>query len=122
MELRSGYVTGQGILSPQMRPVFEQGVSILFERWTALGLAVENEWGGADSKQKAQALYQEVLEWFYRKKGKPNGLVVLRGARPWHTPGRLPGARCRTAVVPPPNHPAGTHLPAGRCSCGWCCR
>lgn len=43
---------------------------MIFERWTALNLAVENEWGGQDSKQKAQALFAETLQWFYRKKGE----------------------------------------------------
>lgn len=75
MELRSGSVVGQGILNPQLRPVFEEGCKVLFERWTALNLAVENEWGGQDSRQKAQALFAETLQWFFRKKGKARSLL-----------------------------------------------
>lgn len=59
------------------RPVFEEGVRQVFLRWTALRLAVENEWGGASSAEKAQLLMGDVLEWFYRKKGRPG----LPGAR-----------------------------------------
>ncbi len=69
MYLRSGAVVGAHILRPEHRPAFEEGVRQVFIRWTALCLAVENQWGGLRSKEKADGLMQEVLEWFYRKKG-----------------------------------------------------
>ena len=38
-------------------------------RWTALCLAVESEWGGRESRQKAEQMYQDILSWFYDNKG-----------------------------------------------------
>ncbi|GAX83506.1 hypothetical protein CEUSTIGMA_g10931.t1 [Chlamydomonas eustigma] len=68
MNLRSGTVVGAHILRPEHRPAFEEGIRQIFLRWTALCLAVENSWGGASSKEKAEGLKQEVLDWFYKKK------------------------------------------------------
>lgn len=70
MALRSGHVVGQNLLNPQLRPTFEEGCTFIFQRWTALNLAVENEWGGSDSRQKAQALFDDTLQWFYRHRGE----------------------------------------------------
>ena len=71
MNLRNGTVTGVSwTLPPQHRPVFEAGVALVFKRWTALELAVENEWGGANSRDKADQFYHNVLEWFYKKRGE----------------------------------------------------
>lgn len=42
----------------------------------ALRLAVENEWGGRDSQQKADELIDDVLHWFTSKRG---ALCVLFG-------------------------------------------
>ena len=50
------------------RPAFETGVRILFSKWTALQLGVVNEWGGPNSKEKAEGIMEEVIEWFYKKK------------------------------------------------------
>lgn len=49
--------------------VFEEGVNLIFSRWTALQLAVANEWGGSTSRQKAQELLEDVIQWFYTSKG-----------------------------------------------------
>ena len=70
MELRSGIYKGvHGILPAQHRPQFEEGVNLLFSSWTALCLAIDNDWGGASSRQKAEQLYQDVLLWFYSHTG-----------------------------------------------------
>lgn len=69
MELRSGAVVGAHLLPPQARPAFEEGVRLYFQRWTALTLAVENQWGGASSAEKANWLLQETIQWFYKNKG-----------------------------------------------------
>ena len=61
MNLRSGTVVGAHILRPEHRPAFEEGVRQLFMRWTALCLAMENQWGGHGSADKGAALMQEVL-------------------------------------------------------------
>ncbi|KIY92516.1 hypothetical protein MNEG_15446 [Monoraphidium neglectum] len=50
------------------RPAFEEGVTAVFTQWTALCLAVENEWGGPLSVDKANQIIQDVLDWFYDKK------------------------------------------------------
>ncbi len=84
MELRSGSVVGQekptssssasstavGRLTNEAVAVLGEGIRLCFLRWTALQLAVENEWGGHTSKLKAQQLQSDVLSWFTRSKGK----------------------------------------------------
>lgn len=83
MELRSGSVVGQekptssssasstvvGRLTNEAVAVLGEGIRLCFLRWTALQLAVENEWGGHTSKLKAQQLQSDVLSWFTRSKG-----------------------------------------------------
>ena len=69
MELRGGRTTGRFALPPNVRPAFEEGVSLICSNWTALGLAVENEWGGRNSREKADHLIADTVTWFYSKKG-----------------------------------------------------
>jgi len=69
MELRSGYTTGVGMMPEACKPYFEEGARLVFRRWTALALAVEGQWGGAMSKEKANALVEGCIEWFYRSRG-----------------------------------------------------
>ena len=71
MQLRNGALMGgsQGQLPADARPAFEEGVSLVFRRWTALLLALEGQWGGPSSNDKAQAIYEETLEWFYKAQG-----------------------------------------------------
>eukprot|EP00892_Ulva_mutabilis_P012337 jgi/Ulvmu1/9476/UM052_0045.1 len=68
MDLRSGSKVGAGILRSAHRPQFEEGVNLVLKKWTALQLAVENQWGGRDSTEKADDMYNEILEWFYKRK------------------------------------------------------
>lgn len=70
MQLRSGSVVGSHLLPPAARPAFEEGARLLFQQWTALRLAVENQWGGQNSDEKAQWLLQDTIQWFYKTKGK----------------------------------------------------
>eukprot|EP00198_Chlamydomonas_reinhardtii_P013390 XP_001702727.1 predicted protein [Chlamydomonas reinhardtii] len=70
MQLRNGHIVGQNILPVQGRPAFEEGVRLIFAKWTALALAVENQWGGGNSKEKAELLYQDCLDWFYKKRDR----------------------------------------------------
>ena len=73
MILRNMALVGQTASSPmppQNKPQFEEGVNLLFQRWTALQLAVANEWGGSSSKEKGQQLLDEVIQWFYTSKGQ----------------------------------------------------
>jgi hypothetical protein len=41
----------------------------VFTQWTALCLAVENGWGGDGSVDKANGMIQDVIDWFYGRKG-----------------------------------------------------
>ncbi len=75
-------------LPPAHRPVFEEGAALIFTRWTALQLGVQNEWGGSKSVQKAQELLHDVIQWFYTTKG---------GAGLW------PWPRCRLPISPCPS-------------------
>lgn len=71
MELRSGHVAGPllQLPSPEAKAGFEEGVGLVFSQWTALCLAVEQEWGGPDSEDKANYLIDDTIQWFYKKKG-----------------------------------------------------
>mmetsp|Transcript_5252 Transcript_5252/g.12792 ORF Transcript_5252/g.12792 Transcript_5252/m.12792 type:complete len:194 (+) Transcript_5252:342-923(+) len=68
MNLRSGSTVGQGILTSERRPLFEEGCQLVFRRWTALQLAVEHGWGGPQSQEKALDVIDDVADWFYRRK------------------------------------------------------
>ena len=60
---------GRVDMPEQNKKAFEEGVYLIFMRWTALQLAIINEWGGSESKEKAKSLFEEVLDWFYNAKG-----------------------------------------------------
>ncbi|XP_078438405.1 uncharacterized protein LOC144708833 [Wolffia australiana] len=51
-------------LSAEAIPLFIEGVSLVLSRWTALQLAVEDGWGGKDSRQKSKDLESDVISWF----------------------------------------------------------
>ncbi|VAH02344.1 unnamed protein product [Triticum turgidum subsp. durum] len=48
----SASTSGGGSLSPQAAAALQEGIGLVFGRWTALQMAVENEWGGPDSRAK----------------------------------------------------------------------
>ncbi|KAK9798580.1 hypothetical protein WJX73_002507 [Symbiochloris irregularis] len=70
MQLRSGSVVGgsSGALSGVGKELFEEGVAAVFHRWTALCLAISEQWGGLNSAEKAEDLYTEVINWFSKDK------------------------------------------------------
>ena len=43
------------------RSILNRAVHVVFAEWTAIGLAVENEWGGRATRDKALALLHQVL-------------------------------------------------------------
>lgn len=43
---------------------FQEGTNSIFRQWTALELAVHNQWGGPTSSEKANAMINEVLGLF----------------------------------------------------------
>ena len=75
MQLRSGYGLGLRGQDGQSKWTEEQvghlayAVRVVFARWTALTMAVENQWGGPDSQGKAQDLVRRVTEWLITTKG-----------------------------------------------------
>jgi pre-rRNA-processing protein TSR2 len=71
MLLRNGALSGgsTGQLPAQARPLFEEGATLVFRRWTALSLAVEGQWGGASSVEKADKIWADTMDWFYKNKG-----------------------------------------------------
>ena len=82
MELRSGAVLPSGgseeattttTMTTTLLPAghLEQlcyGVRLVFSRWTALLLAVENQWGGPQSPEKARDLVERTVQWLLSKK------------------------------------------------------
>ncbi|XP_068311994.1 uncharacterized protein [Pyrus communis] len=51
-------------LSAEAGSVFQEGIGLVLSRWSALQLAVENEWGGRDSRRKAEQLVADIFSWF----------------------------------------------------------
>ncbi|KAK9061213.1 hypothetical protein SSX86_018393 [Deinandra increscens subsp. villosa] len=43
-----------------------EGIDLLLGRWSALQMAVQNEWGGRDTRQKAQQLAVDIYQWLNR--------------------------------------------------------
>jgi hypothetical protein len=84
MELRSGHISGPPLQLPsqEAKAGFEEGVGLVFSQWTALCLAVEQEWGGHDSEEKANHLIDEVIQWFYKKRGKQRWWLLVLPAAP----------------------------------------
>ncbi|XP_020091534.1 pre-rRNA-processing protein TSR2 homolog [Ananas comosus] len=63
---------GGGDPSPMAHPeplsLLREGISLVLSRWTALQVAIENEWGGRDSCAKADDLAASILSWFLQSK------------------------------------------------------
>ncbi|KAI5587498.1 hypothetical protein BDE02_05G036800 [Populus trichocarpa] len=47
---------------------FREGICLILSKWSALQLAVENEWGGRGSGQLAEQLASDILSWFTQSK------------------------------------------------------
>ena len=55
--------------------LLSRGIQAVFERWTALTMAVVNEWGGFQSKEKAQSLREETLEFLLKDSNKKDDSI-----------------------------------------------
>jgi len=64
----SGSCSG-GPISPEAAAALGEGIRLVFGRWTALQMAVENQWGGRDSRAKADQFGESIHSWFCRSRG-----------------------------------------------------
>ncbi|EOY11156.1 Pre-rRNA-processing protein TSR2, putative [Theobroma cacao] len=55
-------------LTAESTLIFQEGIGLILSRWWALTAAVENEWGGRDSRGKANMLYSDVISFFTNTK------------------------------------------------------
>ncbi|KAJ6928941.1 pre-rRNA-processing protein TSR2 [Populus alba x Populus x berolinensis] len=58
---------------------FREGICLILSKWSALQLAVENEWGGRGSGLLAEQLASDILSWFTQSKGEPLFIDDLEG-------------------------------------------
>ncbi|KAF3782593.1 Pre-rRNA-processing TSR2-like protein [Nymphaea thermarum] len=56
--------SSQRLLQAESLSLFAEAVHLILSRWTALRLAVHNEWGGGNSRQKSEQLVQDLVSWF----------------------------------------------------------
>ncbi|KAK3141764.1 hypothetical protein QOZ80_4BG0338040 [Eleusine coracana subsp. coracana] len=61
--------SNSGPISAEARAVLGEAIRLVFSRWTALQVAVEDQWGGRDSRAKADQFGESILSWFCRSKG-----------------------------------------------------
>ncbi|CAI5495688.1 unnamed protein product [Closterium sp. Naga37s-1] len=103
MELRSGAVLPGPVPVPITAAEqhadgwFREGVRLVFARWTALQLALENQWGGGRSAEKAQHMKADLVHFCYSKRGKggrEGGMRAKRGRE-----GDMRGKRGRRGEV-----------------------
>lgn len=57
-------------LSAEARTLFQEGISLVLSRWSSLQLAIENEWGGRNTREKAGKLASDIFIWFTNTKGE----------------------------------------------------
>ncbi|KAK6915471.1 Pre-rRNA-processing protein TSR2 [Dillenia turbinata] len=55
-------------LSAEAIPLFKEGISLVLNGWTALQMAVVNEWGGRNSRQVPNQLSLSIFSWFTQSK------------------------------------------------------
>ncbi|KAM1994725.1 hypothetical protein ACFX16_010885 [Malus domestica] len=60
---------GERKLSAEAVAIFREGIGLVLSRWSALQLAVDNEWGGRGSRQKAEQLAADAFSWFTQSAG-----------------------------------------------------
>ena len=68
---------GPGPISAEAEAALGEAIRLVFGRWTALQMAVENQWGGRDSRAKADQFEESILFWFCRTKGTCSSPNIL---------------------------------------------
>jgi coenzyme F420-reducing hydrogenase delta subunit len=61
---KAAHQTWLASLNPQSIEAFKEGIGSVLRQWTALELAVFHQWGGANGKERAEALKNELVEIF----------------------------------------------------------
>ncbi|KAL8090189.1 uncharacterized protein LOC141695254 [Apium graveolens] len=56
-------------LSEEAAFKLQEGIQLLLSQWSSLQVAVENEFGGPDSRRKSQQLPVDLFSWFTKSKG-----------------------------------------------------
>ena len=56
-------------LSEEATHHLQQGIVMLLSQWSALQMAVHNEWGGRQSSQLADQLALDIFSWFTHSRG-----------------------------------------------------
>ncbi|KAF3454364.1 hypothetical protein FNV43_RR04811 [Rhamnella rubrinervis] len=51
-------------LSAESQSIFSEGIRLVLSQWSALQMAVGNEWGGRDSRRKSELLGTDIFSWF----------------------------------------------------------
>lgn len=69
--------SGGGPISTQAAAALAEGINLVFGRWTALQMAVENQWGGRDSRAKADQFGESLHSWFCRSRGTYSSFSIL---------------------------------------------
>ncbi|KAJ0657746.1 putative pre-rRNA-processing protein TSR2 [Helianthus annuus] len=56
-------------LTPEAANQLREGIGLLLGRWSALQMAIQNEWGGRDTRQRAQQLTLDIYQWLITPSG-----------------------------------------------------
>ncbi|KAJ1689923.1 hypothetical protein LUZ63_014078 [Rhynchospora breviuscula] len=68
MDSSNGGGEAPQVLSSEAAAILSEGISLVLSRWTALQMAVENQWGGRESRGKADLLVTAIQSWFAQTK------------------------------------------------------
>ncbi|KAJ4806475.1 Pre-rRNA-processing protein TSR2 [Rhynchospora pubera] len=68
MDSSNGGGEAPQVLPSEAAEILSEGISLVLSRWTALQMAVENQWGGRESRGKADLLVASIQSWFAQTK------------------------------------------------------
>ncbi|XP_025888055.1 uncharacterized protein [Solanum lycopersicum] len=57
-------------LTAEAAAQLQEGIGLVLTRWTALQMAIENEWGGRDTREKSNQLNVDIFSAFTQSKEK----------------------------------------------------
>lgn len=83
IEIGEGAATermSHGTMTAEAAAQFGDGINMVLHRWAALRMAVENEWGGRGSLQKAQELGQNLFNFLSQSKGILRNSIIVHSS------------------------------------------